>query len=171
MKNKKFITKSIKDMTLTASLIAVLFVQEFALASIPNVQLTVMLLMVYSKELGFRRTSIITFIHVLLDSYLGGGFSIYYTPFMFIGWMFIPLLLRTVFKNIEGIFKLSMLSILFSLLYSWMFIIPSVFIFNLPLGLYIIYDIPWEIALVTSSFISVLYLYRPVRNIIRLVHN
>ena len=68
-----------KDITLIALLTTLLFVQEQALVFIPNVQLTVFLIVFYSKKLGFLRTSLIVAIHVVLDNLVMGSFNLIYT--------------------------------------------------------------------------------------------
>ena len=65
---KKNIKLSVRDLTLIAVLTTVLFVSEQLLSFIPNVQLTVFLIVLYSKRVGFVKTSIVTIIHVLLDN-------------------------------------------------------------------------------------------------------
>lgn len=161
------IVNPIKKLSFLAALTTVLFVQEMFLTSIPNVQLTVLLLILYTKTVGVKETLIILFIHVILDTFIFGG-GIYYSPFMLLGWSMIPILLGTIFKNVNKDIYLALLSILFSVLYSWAFIIPSVLIFDVPFWLYLYYDIPWEIMLSVSSFISVLLLYSPLFNLINL---
>lgn len=122
----------LKRLLFLTTLVTVLFVQEMFLSSIPNIQLTVLLIMLYTKTVGIRDTMIILVIHVILDTLLFGGGLFYYSPFMLLGWSMIPLLLGTVFRKVNNEIYLSLLSILFSVLYSWAFIIPSVFIFNMP---------------------------------------
>ena len=152
---------TIKDITLIAILSVILFVQEEALNFLPNISLTVFLIVLYSKKLGFFKTSIIVFIYCLLDNLVMGGFNIMYTPFMLIGWLLIPLLLNTVFKRVDKPLSLALLGILFSLLYSWIFIIPNIMILHVDLFAYLISDIPFEILLSTSSFLSLYLLYKP----------
>ena len=162
---------TIKEITFLAGLTAILFVQEQFFTFLPNVQLTVLLLVVYSKTLGMGKTIIILMCHIILDSLAYGGFTLMYTPFMFLGWLFIPVLLGTVFKRVESEIKLALISVLFSLLYSWIFIIPSVLIFKMPFWAYLIADIPFEIILAVSSFTTVLLLYKPIKKIIMKFRN
>ena len=48
-----------KDLTIIAVFSAILFVQELSLSFIPNIQLTVFLLVLYSKVFGLKKTCII----------------------------------------------------------------------------------------------------------------
>ena len=161
-------TKSIlttKDIALIAVLTGVLFVQEQLLSFIPNVQLTVFLLVIYSKKLGLVKTSVITIIHVLLDNMIMGSFNILYLPFMLVGWLIIPIMLNTLFKKVDSNIKLAFLGILFSFIYCWIYIIPNCIILEVDFITYLFADISWEILLAISSFISIILLYDPCSKI------
>ena len=63
MKNLKF---TIKDLVVISISTAIIFVQQMAFAVLPNIQLTTLLIVLYSKVLGFRKTTIIIIIHVIV---------------------------------------------------------------------------------------------------------
>lgn len=155
----------VKDMTLIAVLAVLLFALEQALTLLANVQVTVLLLVLYSKMLGWKKTSIIVVIHVLLDNLVMGSFNLMTVPFMLVGWLLIPLFLGTLFKRIEKPLPLAFLGILFSFLYSWIFMIPGALIQGKAFMEYWIADIPFEIILAVSSFLSILWLYEPLAKI------
>lgn len=163
-KNKKNVIDA-KDITLIALMTTILFVQEQILTFIPNVQLTVFLLVLYSKKLGFIRTLIICLIHVVLDNLVMGSFNLLYMPFMFIGWMIIPITLNSVFRKIESNIILAFLGIFFSFLYCWIYIIPSCIMLHVDFITYLMTDIIWEILLATSSFLTILLMYEPCSKI------
>ena len=98
----------IKDIAIIGILTSILFVQEQLLSILPNIQLTVFLLFVYAKSLKLSHSLIIIFIHVILDNLLMGSFNFVYLPFMMIGWMAIPLLLKTLFKKVNDNFPFYM---------------------------------------------------------------
>lgn len=150
-----------RDIVWIALLTAILFLQEEVLTFLPNIQLTIFLLVLYAKKLGLKKTTMIIFLHVLLDNLVMGSFNIIYIVFMFLGWFCIPLLLNTVFRSIEKPLPLACCGILFALLYSWIFIIPNVFIYQIHIWTYWMADIPFEILLAASSFLSILWLYPP----------
>lgn len=156
---------TIKDMVIIAVCTAILFVQEELLSFLPNIQFTVFLIVLYSKKLGFIKTTFIVIIHTILDNLFMGSFNIIYFPFMLLGWLLIPLSLSTIFKKVESSFKLALLGILFSLLYSWIYIIPNSIILNINPLHYLYSDILFEIILAASSFISILWLYKPCSKI------
>lgn len=150
-----------KDLVIIAIFSAILFVQEEVLTFLPNIQLTVFLLILYSKMLGFNKTMMIIVIHVILDNLVLGSFNLVYTPFMLLGWALIPILLNTVFKHLKTSFELAFFAILAALLYSWVYLIPSVLIMDMNLWAYLASDLVFELILAASSFISTLWLYDP----------
>ena len=168
MKNIKLLLTT-KDITLIALMTTILFVQEQILTFIPNVQLTVFLLVVYAKKLGFMKTTIIIFIHVILDNFVMGSFNFICVPFMVVGWMIIPILLNTIFKKIESNITLAFLGIFFSFLYCWIYIIPNCILLQVNFYTYLIADIIWEIILAVSSFLTILLLYEPCSNVLNKV--
>lgn len=163
VKNKKVL--SVKDIAIVAILTAILFVMEQVLSLVPNVQLTVLLLMIFAKKLGILKSSIIILIHSFLDNLVSGSFNILIVIFMIIGWELIPLLVNTLFKKVDSIILMSLVGVLFSFLYSWIYMIPFCIIFEMSFFEYLKADIIWEVLLATSSFLSILLLYKPVEKI------
>lgn len=160
---------TIKDIALIALLAAIVFVLEQLLSFLPNIQLTVFLIILFSKKIGFIKTTLIVTIHVLLDNLFMGSFNIYMLSFMYIGWMMIPITLTTLFKKVNSPISLALLSILYSFIYSWIMIIPSCILFELNFKEYIIADILFEIILASSSFISTLWLYKPCEKVLNIL--
>ena len=161
--------KSTKDITIIAVMTTILFVQEQLLASLPGIQLTVFLIVLFSKKLGLAKTSIIIVLHVLLDNFYMSSFSLMFTPTMLIGWLIIPLSLCTIFKKVESPILLALLGVLYSFIYCWLYIIPSYFLISIDPITYLISDIAFEITLAVVSFVSILFLYRPCSNIFELL--
>lgn len=161
-KNKNILTT--RDITLIALLTTLLFIQEQALSFIPNVQLTVFLLVLYSKKFGLIKTIIISSIHVLLDNLVMGSFNIIFVPFMLIGWLIIPILLNTIFRKVNSNIVLALLGVVFSFVYCWIYIIPNCIILQVDFFTYLIADFVWEVLLASSSFITILLLYNPCSN-------
>lgn len=160
MKTKKTF-ETTKDLVIVALLAAVLYVQEEVLTFLPNIQLTIFLIVLYAKKLGFKKTTFIIIVHVLLDNLTMGSMNYVYTPFMFVGWELIPALLSTVFRKVNDSNKLAVLGILFALIYCWIYIIPSVLIMHINILAYLASDIIFEIILAASSYVSILWLYDP----------
>ncbi|PKK92922.1 MAG: hypothetical protein CVV61_07300 [Tenericutes bacterium HGW-Tenericutes-6] len=162
----------IKDVTLISICAAILFAQQLLFSMIPNVQLTTLLVVLFTKTLGFRRTSLIVIIHVLASSMLSpyGALNPLYLPSMMIGWLLIPTLLSTGFKHLEKPYGLAIFGFVFGFIYGWMFIPVSVFIFDSPFLPYLIADIPFEITMAITNFIAILWLYEPLSKIIHDVY-
>lgn len=167
MKSEKL---KIFDFVLIAILSSVLFVQEQVLSFLPNFQLTIFLLVLFSKKLGMLRTIIIVIIHVILDNIVMGSMSLYYTPTMLVGWLIIPITLNTIFKKIDTNINLAFLGILYSLIYSWLYLIPSSILTNVSPIAYLLGDILFEVILAMSSFISILLLYNPCARVIDIIY-
>ncbi len=159
----------IKDIVIISIFTAVLFVQEQALSFLPNIQLTVLLLVLYSKILGFNKTVIIVLLHVLLDSILG-GFNILYLIPMLIGWMSIPIMISTLFKKVESSIGLGIVGIIASVIYSWSFIFIEVVVLKGSFTAYFIADLPFELLLMGSSFLSIIWLYQPLYKLINKIY-
>ena len=158
---------SSKDIALIAIFSVILFVQEQLLSFIPNVQLTVFLLVLYSKVLGFKKTALIILIHTILDNLINGSLNLMYFPFMLLGWMIIPIVITTLFRKTENSLVLGVAGIIFSFIYCWLFMIPNLIVYRKNILSYIAVDIFWEIVLAISSFLTILWLYNLTSKFLR----
>ncbi len=152
---------NVKDICVIAVSTAIIFVLEQLLSFLPNIQLTVFLIVLFSKKLKFLKTTIIVIIHTILDNLVMGSFNIIFFPFMLLGWLIIPIMLSTIFRKINSSFNLALLGILFSFIYCFIMIIPNIFILKVEFIPYLIADIPFELLLALSSFLTILWLYKP----------
>ncbi len=152
----------IKDIVILSILSTILFVSEQILTFIPNVQITFLLIIVYSKTLKLHHSLIIIFIHCLLDNLFMGSFNIIYFPCMLVGYSIIPITIKCI--KIENEIILAILSIFFSFIYCLLYAIPSTILTGVNFIDYIIVDIPFAIVLSISSFVSILWLYKPLKN-------
>lgn len=157
------------DLSLIALFAAILFAQEQILTNIPGVQLSIFLIILFSKTLGLTKTVIIVIIYVLLDNFYMNSFSLQYTPVMFVGWLLIPLTICTIFKKIESPLILGLLSIVYAFIYCWLYIIPNYFLLGIGPIEYLISDILFEIILAICSFLTVFWLYKPCSRLINLL--
>ena len=157
----------IKDITLCAICTSILVVQEQILAFLPNIQLTLFLMVVFSKKLGLIRTIIIITCYTLIDGLIGGPFNIIYITFMLIGWLIIPILLCTIFKKVQSPLYLALLGVMFAFTYSWINIIPNLILTSATIISYLIADYPFELLLAVSSFLSILWLYTPIERVFK----
>ena len=157
----------IKDITLCAICTSILVVQEQILAFLPNIQLTLFLMVLFSKKLGLIRTIIIITCYTLIDGLVGGPFNIIYIIFMLIGWLIIPILLCTIFKKVQSPLYLALLGVMFAFTYSWINIIPNLILTSATIISYLIADYPFELLLAASSFLSILWLYTPIERVFK----
>lgn len=161
-------SKKIKEMTLVAACAAILFAQQIALSFLPNIQFTTLLVILYTKVLGFKKTTFIVIIHVVVIAFLSpaGSINPIHLPAMLMGWMLIPILLSTIFKNLNNAFGLSVFGLIFGFVYGWMFIPFSVFLLDVPFMEYFLMDLPFEIIMAISNFITILWLYDILKKVL-----
>lgn len=88
----------IKKLTLIALFTTILFVQQIALASFINIQLTFLLILLYSKILDYKSNLIIIFSHTMLVAILLGG--LFLSPFTFLAYS-IVLAIFKLFGKVE----------------------------------------------------------------------
>ena len=157
----------IKNITLIAVLAAILFVQEQVLSFLPNIQLTVFLLVLYSKIFKLWKVLLVIVIHVLLDNLFMGSFSIYYFPFMLLGWSIIPIIINIFFKNNENSIVLAIVGFGCSFIYCFLFAIPQMLLTETSLMTYLAADFSFEIILAISSFLAILWLFKPCYKIMK----
>ena len=163
------IIKGTKDIAIIAVMTTILFVQEQLLSSLPGVQLTIFLIILYSKKLGLAKTALIIFLHVMLDNFYMSSFSLMYTPPMLVGWLLIPLTLCTILKKVESPIILGLLGVIYSFIYCWLYIIPNYLIMHIGPIAYLSTDIIFEFILAICSFASILILYKPCSKIFDLL--
>ena len=132
------VLKSTKDIAIIAVMTAILFIQEQLLASLPGIQLTVFLLILFSKKFGLGKTLVIVVLYVTLDNLYMSSFSLMYTPTMLVGWLIIPLTLCTIFKKVESPIVLAFLSVVYSLIYSWIYVIPTMLLTNIKISVFVV---------------------------------
>lgn len=156
----------IKDLVLIPSLTAVLFVQQMAFSFIPNVQLTTLLILLYTKVLGFKRTSIIIILHVFTFNLLSpfGPSLIYEIPFILFAWLLFSALAKIV---IDRPVFLAIFGFIYGFIYSWIMIIPAVFITKNPFIPYLISDLPFEFILALSNFLTIIWLYERLNKVLK----
>ena len=156
----------VSDLLIISLLSAILFVQEQILSFIPNFQLTVFLIILYSKTLGSTKTLLIILIHVLLDNLYMGSLSTFYTPVMLVGWSFIPITINSIFGKINSNLGLGFLSIFYAVFYCLLYSVVTVWITKMDLGIYLLGDLPFTVILASSSFLSVVFLYVPCNKVL-----
>ncbi len=153
----------LKRLIFMAMCITIVFVQEQILTIIPNVQFTTLLLVLYVSLFKWRESVAMIVIYVILDNLYMNSFNPIYTPAMLLAWLTIPLLYYTVLGQTKSEVKLAVFGLLYGFYYGWVFI-PFRMV---ELGItefwpYLMLDIPFQIIMAVSNFITILWLYKPL---------
>ena len=154
-----------RDLVLLPLLALILFLQEEILAFLPNIKLTVFLILLYGKKLGFVRSSLTVFLYVFLDVVYMNSFSLVFSPFMLLGWMLIPFSMNTLFRHCENTYVLALAAAVHSFLYCWIYLIPNALILHADIFAYLMADVVFEALLAISSFLCTLWLYEPLSRV------
>ena len=150
------------DIIIISMFTAIVFTVEQVLSGIPNIQLTVLLFILYTRVLGFRKTIIIIILHTLADNlYMGGLNPFVFIP-MLIAWSLIPILLSTVFKRFKGVVSLTLFAFFFGFIYGWIFIPFTMMVWDIKFIPYLLADLPFEALMGFSGALSVFFLYKPL---------
>ena len=159
---------SLRRLIFIAMCVTVLVVQKQMLMILPNIQFTVLLLVLFASIFTFRETLAIVFVYVMLDGMLVQFNPFYLLP-MLIGWSLIPVFYHTVLRCTKHDVTLAVFGFVFSFIYGWVFI-PFVMV---QIGLdefwpYLLADLPFEFVMGVSSFLTILWLYNPLYRVLRL---
>jgi energy-coupling factor transport system substrate-specific component len=160
----------LQTITLTAMFLAVIVVLEMLMSSIPNVQLTVLLMMVYAST--FPKRLFIPFVvaYVILDNFTGiflvGSFDPIIMIPMTVAWLILLYATKAI-SNTKWIF-IVLFATFFGFLYGWIYIPAHVIRFGITtLWPYFVADLPFEITMAISNLISVSILYKPLTTLLK----
>lgn len=162
---KPFLTA--RELCIMALLTVILFTQEQLLNFLPNMNFTILLMLLYAKTLGFAKSTMIITVYLFFDAVYMGSLDPIWTTGQWVAWMVIPLLTCTVFKHTEDSLKLAFAGALFAFLYCWIMIVPTMWVLKTPFIAYLISDIGFELLLAASSFLGILLLYEPLSKLLR----
>lgn len=150
-------------------LLAVLVAQEYVLTGIPQVQLTVILILVYAHFLRYGELVTLVVAYVLLDNLLMGSFSLLYTPTMLIIWPLFTVAARSLRHKPD--YANFLLATIFPFIYGWAFIPASMVVMHLDTApkvlAYFLADLPAELAMAAVSVITFLALYTPLKELLK----
>lgn len=159
-------------MILLAFAISILFVQEQVLAFLPNIQFTVVLLLVYSSVFSKKEMFILIFVYVFLDSMYYGGLNPFYMMPMLLAWSLIPIVHHGFLKHTKNEYILAIFALIFGFVYGWMFIpfhmIQTSIMNPIP---YLVGDLLFEVIMGTTGFLTVLWVYKPLLNLFALAYD
>ena len=158
---------SARELCIMALLTVILFAQEQLMNFLPNINCTILLMVLYAKTFGFVNTGMIISVYLILDATFMASLNPIWTTGQWIAWMTVPLLICTVFKKTEDSLKLAFAGALCAFLYCWVMILPTMWVLHTPFVPYLIKDVPFELLLAASSFLGILLLYDPLRKLLK----
>ncbi len=143
-------------------LLAILFVQEQLLVLVPQFQFTVVLIMVYAAIFPYRILMPLIAGYVLLDNiYMGTLNYLYFIP-MLTAWLLLAFVSRKL--RFKPFYIQTITAIAFGFVYGWIYL-PARMI-EQGVGIFWLYlkmDLPFEIMMAASNFVTVLLVYQPLR--------
>ena len=156
-----------KRLLRVALAIAIIFTQEQLLMFIPNVQLTVLLIILFVSVFSFKESIMMITAYVFLDSLYMGGFNLFYMVPMMLAWYLIPLSYHTILRKTTSEHKLAIFALVFGFVYGWMFIPFNMIQTGIPNFIpYLIADLPFELIMATTGFLTVLWIYKPLYKVL-----
>ena len=158
---------STKRMLLIAMSISIIFVLEQAMLIIPNVQLTVLLIILFSSIFTFKESIIMVLIYVFLDSLYMGTLNPFYIIPLVIGWSFIPIAYNTFLNRTNSELVLSIFALFFGFIYGWVFIPFRMIQYGVDvMWPYLVGDIVFEIVMAVVGFTTVILLFKPLKRVL-----
>lgn len=154
-----------KQIVIIALMATIIFVIEQIISFLPNIQLTMFFVVLFSKKYKTKTSIMIVVIYVLLDCIFNGSLNfIIFLPMM-IGWIICVLLLNYLFKSVTSNPGLAIVSAILSFIYCWNYMLINCIVYSMDVYTYFVADLPFEILMSGSSFVSVLFLYNKVERI------
>ncbi|MCD6482396.1 MAG: hypothetical protein J7K80_01490, partial [Candidatus Izimaplasma sp.] len=102
-----------------------------------------------------------------LDSLYMGGFNLFYMVPMMLAWYLIPISYHTILRKTKSELKLALFAMIFGFVYGWIFIPFNMIQTGIPNFIpYLIADLPFELIMATTGFLTVLWLYKPLYKVL-----
>lgn len=135
--------------------ITIIFVLEVVLSSIPNVQVTTVLMLILAQKINnIKEYTFYTTIYMILQG-LMWGFSFYILP-MYIGWV----LWGVISIEIKdwGVEYQGMVGFAFAFIYGLLFFPLTYLIYDVPFIPYLLADIPYSFIFGVSNALTIMWL-------------
>ena len=159
---------STKKLLMIAIAISITFVQEQMLLFLPNIQFTVLLVLVFSSFFTIKESVIYIIGYVILDSLYMGGFNLFYMVPMLLAWTLVPIGYHFILRKTENEFSLALFALVFGFVYGWMFIPFNMLQTGIDnFWVYLSADIMFEIIMAATGFVTVYWLYKPLSKVLR----
>jgi energy-coupling factor transport system substrate-specific component len=137
--------------------ITITFVLEFALSSIPNVQVTTLLIMILAQKLGNKKRleyTLYIFLYIMLQG-ITWGFNFYLIS-MFVGWIMWGWISMSITH--WKIQYQSFVGFIFAFLYGLTFYPLTFLIYLTPFIPYVIADFPFALTMGVSNALTIIWL-------------
>jgi len=158
---------SIQKMLMIAAAVTIIFVQEQILLIAPNVQFTVLLIILFSTIFTFKESTVMIVVYVILDSLYMGALNPFYMTPMLIAWMIIPMMYHTVLRRTNNEYILAVFALFFGFVYGWVFIPFRMIQYGVNIAWpYLLADIPFEIIMAIVGFGTVLVGFKPLKKVL-----
>ena len=143
-------------------LLAILFIQEQALVLIPQFQFTTVLIIVYAAIFPYKILLPMIIAYTILDNLYMGSLSYIYFPPMLLAWLSLAICARAL-RNKPFYVQIILVTV-FGFVYGWFFI-PARFLEQgaFDVWLYLKLDLPFEIMMSFSNFVTTMALYQPLK--------
>jgi len=145
-------------------LTAILIVQEELLTVIPNVQFTFLLIISYGATIGIIDGTLVVLVHVIVDNLVMNSFMPSVMIPMFVG-LEIALIFGYLLRNKKE-WIVAIFAGIAGFIYCMVFWGSTIFFYSVEPISYLISDIPFEVILITCNVITILFLYKPLINLI-----
>ncbi len=154
--------RTVRDITIAAMLLTVLFVQEELLTFLPNIQLTVLFIAVYAAVLPPTLLLPIVIGHVILDNLYMGSFNVLYTPAMLAAWLTWTAAAYALRRS--PLWLKAVASTVFGFVHGWFYALAVSFQFGFQIFWpYLASGISFDVMMAASGLISVIILFPPLR--------
>ena len=145
---------TIDRMMKISTMASIVVVLEKVLEFLPNIQLTVVLLMAFIFFLSLPEALILVTIYTMLDILLG-GISLYAIP-MFIAWNLFAIIVFYVKGNLT---KLIIIGSIYPIFYSLVLGLPYIYMLNIDFKLYYLADLPFTGIFIVGNIVTIIWLY------------
>ena len=157
-----------RRLLMIAFAITITFVQEQMLLILPNVQFTVLLVIVFTSVFTFKESMTYIIAYVILDNMYLGGFNLFYMIPMFLAWSLIPISYHTFLRRTQNEYYLGFFAFVFGFVYGWSFIPFNMIQTGISnFYLYLSADIMFEIIMAVVGFVTVIWLFKPLTSVLQ----
>jgi len=154
---------NVKRMLMIAVSVPLILVQEQLLMGLPNIQLTVLLVILFSTIFSYKESMIMVFVYVILDSLVTGTMDPLYVIPLLIGWGIIPTVYHFILRKTTNEYYLASFAFVFGFVYGWVFIPFRMIQFGVSIVWpYFVADLPFEIIMAVVGFGTVLLIFKPL---------